>query len=262
MWKSWLFGQPWLSFELWAGEGSVRVCCWLPERLQTLVTTQLRSALPGLEVREAEPDRELPAIAARSRLRLYRDSLYPLGNPRPEPLVAVVNALGLAPHGVVQLVVQPDVGWQSQACRRLDVLAGVSTTPFTLKSFLAGTLDFLFALVFPSPAPQAARTKPSHSNPLPPADKAAQPGYRSELRLRVSGATTAEAKTRIHSLVAAYRRFEGTNGLRPKRVWLGRRFDRLLLARRAPGSRADASISCAEPSIPPLRSSRSPRRMI
>ncbi|HUY25276.1 MAG TPA: type IV secretion system DNA-binding domain-containing protein [Candidatus Saccharimonadales bacterium] len=241
-WKSWLFGQPYLSFELWAGEESVRVRCWLPARLQTLVTTQIRSALPGLEVREAESDPELSAIAARSRLRLYRDPLYPLGNPRPEPLIAVVNALAFASQGVIQLVLQPEVGWQSQACRRLDVLGGVSPAPFTIKSFLVGTLDFLFGLVLPNPAPQPARPKPSHSNPLPPADKAAQPGYRAELRLRVSGSTTAEAKTRIHSLVAAYRRFDGANVLRPKRVWWGSHFDRVLLARRAPGTRADVLV--------------------
>ncbi len=235
-WKSWLFGQRWLSLELWATEGTVSVRCWLPARLQTLVTTQLRSALPGIEIREAEPSGELPAIAARSRLRLDRDSLYPLGSPRPESLVAVMNALTSASQGVVQLVLQPDVGWQSQALRRLDVLTGVRPAPLTLTTLLAGVLDFLFDLVLPSQPQPPSRPKPSHSAPLPPAGKAEQPGYRVELRLRVSGSTAAEAKTGMHSLVAAFRSCDGANGLRPKRVWLGGRFDRLLLARRPPAT--------------------------
>ena len=161
-WKSWFIGQPWLSFELWAAEDAIRVRCWLPARLETLVTTQLRSALPGIEIREADRGGDLPAIAARSRLRLHRDSLYALGNPRPEPLVAVMNALSSVAEGVVQLVIQPDVGWQGQAQRRLDVLTGVRPAPLTLGSLLTGALDFLFDLVLPSQGQQSGRPKPSH----------------------------------------------------------------------------------------------------
>jgi len=184
-WKSWFIGQPWLGFELWAAEDAIRVRCWLPARLETLVTTQLRSALPGVEIRPADPGSDLTAIAARSRLRLHRDSLYPLGSPRPEPLVAVMNALTSVSEGVVQLVIQPDVGWQGQAQRRLDVLAGVRPAPLSLGSLLAGALDFLFDLVLPSQGQQSGQPKRSHSNPLPPAGKAEQPGYRAELRLAV-----------------------------------------------------------------------------
>jgi hypothetical protein len=241
-WKSWFIWHPWLSFELWAAEDAIRVRCWLPARLETLVTTQLRSALPGVEIREADGGGDLPAIAARSRLRLHRDSLYALGNPRPEPLVAVMNALSSIAGGVVQLVIQPDVGWQGQAQRRLDVLTGVRPAPLTLGSLLAGALDFLFDLVLPSQGQQSGQPKPSHPNPPPPARKAVQPGYRAELRLRVSGPTAGEAKGRMHSLVAAFRGCDGDNGLRPKRVWLGGRFDRLLLSRRPPAASSGVFI--------------------
>jgi len=237
--KRLLFGTPWLSFEFWATEDGVRLRCWMPARLRTVVTTQLLSALPGLEIREAEADGELPAVATRSRLRLHRDPLYPIGDPRPEPLVAVVDILARTRHGVVQLVLQPDERWQSQSLRRLDVLGGLSPAPFTFKSFLDGALDFVFDLLLPGPAASPpTRSKPSHANPMPPAGKAAQPGYRAELRMRVSAAT----KAGIHSLAAAFRRFDGANGLRPKRVWLGRRFDRSLFRRKSPGRHADVLV--------------------
>lgn len=241
--KRFLFGTPWLSFEFWASEDGVRIRSWMPARLRTVVTTQLTSALPGLEIHEAAGDAELRANAARSRLRLHRDPLYPLGNPRPEPLIAVANTLARTRHGVVQLVIQPDERWQIQAPHRLDVLGGVSPAPFTLKSFVAGASDFAFDLVLPGRVTNApSRPKPSHANPMPPADKAAQPGYRAELRVRVSASTKSEAKAGIHSLAAAFRRFDGGNGLRPKRVWLGRHFDRALVRRKPPSRHSDVFV--------------------
>ena len=38
----------------------------------------------------------------------------------------------------------------------------------------------------------------------------------------------------MHGLVAAFRGFDGANGLRPTRVWLGRRFDKAVARRSAP----------------------------
>jgi len=189
-WKRWLMGQPWLSFEFWAEDGRVRVRLWMPERVERLVRTQLLTALPGLAIREADPLLELPPVAARARLRLDRDPLYPLGDPRPEPLAGVINTLSAASAGGVQLALQPDVGWQSRACRRLDVLAGIRPAPLDLASLLSGGIDFLFDLVLARPSKQQpTRTKPGHSHPLPPPSKASQPGYRAELRLRAAGST-------------------------------------------------------------------------
>ena len=242
-WKRWFMDQPRLSFEFWAEDGTVRVRCWMPSRVERLVATQLQTALPGLQLREADPAQGLPPVAARSRLRLDRDPLYPLGDSRPEPLISILRTLAAGSRGVVQLVLQPDVGWQSQACRRLDVLAGIRPASLGLGSLLSGTLDFLFDLVLPGPAQQQpSRTKPSHGSPLPPSSKAAQPGYRVELRLRIAGSTPAEAKAGVHSLVAAFRSFDGANGLRPHRVWLGSRFDQSLLTRRAPSTGRDVFV--------------------
>jgi hypothetical protein len=242
-WKRWLIGQPWLTFEFWAEDGIVRVRCWMPERVERLVRTQLLPAVPGLAVREADSVRELPPVAGRARLRLDRDPLYPLGDPRPEPLAGVINALSSTSRGVFQLALQPDVGWQSEACRRLDVLAGIRPAPLNLASLLSGGIDFLFDLVLARPSKhQPARTKPAHSHPMPPLSKASQPGYRAELRLRAAGSTSAEARASVHSLMAAFRSFDGANGLRPKRVWLGARFDRSLLSRRAPSAGRDVLV--------------------
>src|SRR5260370_9451771 len=38
----------------------------------------------------------------------------------------------------------------------------------------------------------------------------------------------------MHGVVAAFRGFDGANGLRPERVWFGRRFDQRLANRSAP----------------------------
>ena len=241
-WKRWLMGQPHLSFEFWSEAGSVRASCWLPSNLKVLVTTLLRSALPGIEITTARGGDIAPLPATRARLRLDREDLYPLGKPGSEALGAAVSTLAAIPQGCVQLVISPDVAWQSRACRQLDVLSGLRPAPLSAASILGGAIDFLFDLVLPAPSGLPKRERPSHSNPMPPADKATQPGYRTELRLRVAAATEPEAKSRMHALVAAYRGCDGANGLRPARVWSGSRFDRLLTTRRPPGGRGDILV--------------------
>jgi hypothetical protein len=51
-WKRWLIGDPWCTFEFRAQAGRVTASCWVPNRLRHLVSLHLRTALPGLEIRE------------------------------------------------------------------------------------------------------------------------------------------------------------------------------------------------------------------
>jgi hypothetical protein len=242
-WKRWLRGQPSLALEFWSSAGQVQARIWVPSDLEALVATHLRSALPGIELTAlgAQPLPEGPA--ARSRLGFWRDSLNSLESGRVDGLRGVLGALAATEHGVIQVVVSPDVGWQGRALRELDQIA-VGQSRGLLPGLLAGLLDGLFNLVLPAPGKPASTPRPSHLNPRPPADKAAQPGYSAELRLRTAAPTRALAKQQLHALASAFRSLDGGNGLRPKRVWLGGRFDRELLGRMP--ARGAATILIAE----------------
>jgi hypothetical protein len=228
-WKRWLSGQPSVSLEFWSTDGQIHACIWLPSDLRDLVSTHLASALPGVELTAMSTVFQ-KETAARSRLGFWRDSINSLESGRLDALRGILGALAATEHGVVQIVISPDVGWQGRALRRLDQIAGGQSQSL-LPGLFVWMLDGLFDLVLPAPKNSASAPKASHLNPPPPADKAAQPGYTAELRLRTATPTTAQAKHQLQALATAFRALDGSNGLRPKRVWLGRRFDRQLLNR-------------------------------
>jgi hypothetical protein len=241
-WKRWLLGQPWVVFELWSEDGNLGARCWAPARLERLVTVLVRSALPGIEVRPAVEDPGLRFPATRTRLRLDRDPLYVLADPKPDELRSVMLALAAAPSGVIQLALSPDVGWQTRALRQLDQAAGLPPEHGFVMSVVGWIVDGLFHLVLHDPGEVKATPK-RPSRPAPPGDKAMRPGYRAEIRLRVAAPTDGEANAQMHALVAACRSFDGANGLRPAHVWFGKLFDKAVTSRRAPGG---AGILTAE----------------
>ncbi len=235
-WKRLLFGQPSIVLELWSQDGDLGARCWAPARLERVVTVLLRGAIPGAQLQPSSAQIDLPGSAARARPRLDIDPLHALGDLRPEPLRSVTHALVGAPSGLVQFALSPDVDWQRRAMRQLDALAGVPPERGVLMSVLSWLLDGLFHLVLPEqPMPPAPMSRPSRS--LPPTGKASAPGYRAEIRLRVSAASKAEAKALMQGLVAAFRGFDGANGLRPARVWFGRSFDKRVVSRSAPAAK-------------------------
>src|ERR1700693_742759 len=175
----------------------------------------------------------MPDPATRTRLRLDRDPLHSLADPKPESLRSVMLALAEAPAAVVQLAISPDVSWQKRALRQLDQLAGLEPERGLVVSLLGWVVDGLFHLVLPEqPAPPQPARRPSR--PAPPAEKAWSPGYCADLRLKVSASNDAAAQAHMHALLASFRGFDGANGFRPRRVWLGRRFDKTVAGRVAP----------------------------
>src|ERR1019366_1772435 len=96
-----------------------------PARLERMVSVLLRSALPGIQVRPSVAAVSMPDPATRTRLRLDRDPLHSLADPKPESLRSVMLALAEAPAAVVQLAICPDVSWQKRALRQLDQHAGL-----------------------------------------------------------------------------------------------------------------------------------------
>ena len=232
-WKRLLFGQPWIALEIRSMEGDLTACCWAPARLERMVTVLLRGAIPGVQLQRSTAPIDMPGCAARARLCLDIDPLNALAEPRPEPLRSVTQALAEVPSGLVQLAVSPDVGWQKRALRQLDSLAGLPPERGLAMSLLTWIWDGLLHLVLPQqPVPSMQKSRPSRS--LPASSKASIPGYRAEIRLRASAGSDAEAKAHMHGLVAAFRGFDGANGLRPAHIWFGRRFDSQIASRSAP----------------------------
>ncbi len=241
-WKRALFGLPHMTFEFRLEQGEVSAYAWCPERLQNLLRVHLQTASPGLQVRASEV---APAAfgrrAARARLVLWRDSVHPLAEPRDDSLRGVLVALADAPRAVMQVAISPEVGWQGRALRLYDQAHDGhrrSGAGGAVVGELAGLLREVASIFVPptsyGPASQAPPARPSMKLELPPPDKALRPGYGVEVRLRIEGSTTGEAKRHMHALGSAFRACDGANGLRPAPVWRGAVFDRSIAERRPP----------------------------
>jgi len=122
-WKSWLVGQPWVVFEFRAQVGRVSAGCWFPAELAHSVSNALAVAVPGVELRTHEQTDLAPALAARSRLGLWREPLYPLGTPRIDALASAIAALTESNDALLQISLAPDTGWERRTGRRLDQLS-------------------------------------------------------------------------------------------------------------------------------------------
>jgi len=238
-WKRLLFGQPWIGFEYRGRAGRLTARCWYPSELGWLIRTALKTALPTAEL-IPEPNQTLPQLpAGRSRMTLWRESLYPLAEDDHGALVAIAAALAEAPEGLIQIALQPDVGWEKAADRRLRQLSGETPNRGFLADVAVGVLDFFPELVLPNRTSTAALPlpKPYVALPLPPRSKAISPAWLVEIRLCAWAETAGEAKYAVHAVASAYRALDGENGLRPKRVRWSGGFDRAVAEHGAPGGR-------------------------
>src|ERR1700674_4171014 len=180
-WRRALFGQAWLVFELEAREGHVIARCWFPTQAGSLVAAAIRSALPGANI---APIDDGPALdrspAARARLRLWREDLFPLGASHTDAVATAAEALAEAGHGVIQVAMAPDTGWEARAGKRLDQLSGIDSHESILWKLLRLPLE-LFDFWFPHPELTSIPTLPPRTaTPLPPTDKAFQACWRVE----------------------------------------------------------------------------------
>jgi hypothetical protein len=233
-WKEWLLGQPWIAFELHGEDTAVTARCWFPPELEGMLRTLLRTATPGLQITPIQDETMTREPASRARLVPWRECLYPLGQPKADALRHVINALSSAPKGVVQVALSPDTGWQRRALSRLAELAGVSRPASLPLRLLSGAVGVLFDLVWSGDAKASRQPPRTRFEPQPPPDKVARLGYRTELRLRVSAPTAGLSRRHMQTLASAFRALDGANGLRSRRVWLRRRFDRAIVQRRPP----------------------------
>jgi hypothetical protein len=239
-WKRFVFGQPWIALEFWSEGGRISACCWFPRRLEVIMLTHLRMALPGMEARLFTGDLDLGQPAARARLHFWREDLYALAAVDTDPVPSVLGALVLADQGVIQIVLEPDVHWQGRAQQRWAALSGQPSSSGVVTSFVGELADILFGAHFTR---HAKGPSASPVLPMPAPAKTREPGYRIELRLRVSARTKPEAKAIMQTLTSACRSLDGSNGLRPHRVFLGRSFDRALVQRSAPSGQGPVLVA-------------------
>jgi len=238
-WKRLLLGQPRINFEYRSQAGRLTARCWYPRELEWLIRTALKTALPNAEL-ISEPTPTVPQLpAGRSRMTLWRESLYPLAEDDRGALAAIAAALVEGPEGLIQIALQPDVGWERLADRRLRQLSGEPPNRGFLADVAVGVLDFFVELVLPNRTSTAPTYVPKAraSSPLPPRGKATSPAWLVEIRLSTWAYTAGEAKYAAHAVASAYRALDGENGLRPKRVrWAGK-FDRAVAEHDAPRGR-------------------------
>src|ERR1700682_1112191 len=239
-WKRLVSGQPWIALEFWSAGGRVSACCWFPARLKTIVLTHLQLALPGIEAAARADEPKLVEPSARARLHFLREDLYALSARDAGPLRPILGALAWAPEGVMQLVIAPDVRWQGRAQQRWATLSGQPRSSGMFAGVIGELVDIFFGSVLPKQPTPLSR---SPLVPMPAPDKAREPGYRTELRLRVSAASKPDAKAIMQTLTSSYRSLEGSNGLRPHRVFRPRAFDRDLSQRRQPSGQGPVLVA-------------------
>lgn len=251
--KRWLTGAPWITFEYRHSGGLLSTTCWCPAAAEGLVTACLRSAVPGLEVTRHPDQERLPDLRrARGRLAGWRDPVYPLGQPRTDPLASAVEALAIAPVSVLQLVISHHTGWEKYALHRLDPLSGyrprrsfAMSLPLDLIRELAGIL-----------APAASRSdRPGSGTPpawrlpslraaAPSFDKVLAPGWMTEVRISALSPARGQAKQCVLAVAGAFHALDGETQMRSRRVLLPWLFDRAV-ARRTP-PRSGFLLSAAE----------------
>src|SRR5207244_187541 len=118
--------------------------------------------------------------------------------------------------------------------------SGQPTSPRIVAGVNRQLVDIFLGSVLPK---QQAALSPSPLIPMPAPEKAREPGYRTELRIRVSAASKPEAKAIMQTLTSAYRSLDGSNGLRPHRVFRPGAFDRDLSQRRPPSGHGPVFVA-------------------
>jgi len=143
VWKQLIVGEPWTTFEYRYAEDRLSVFCSCPEQAIHLVTAALGTALPGADVR-LEPHGALmlsSLFVARARLRLWRESLHPIGGAGSGGLESVIAGMTTAPESVLQIAIAHDPAWESKARRRFDRLSGYAPRRNFLVDVFAVALD-------------------------------------------------------------------------------------------------------------------------
>jgi len=241
-WKRLIAGVPWTTLEYRYAEDKLSVSCSCPEAAIHLVTAALAAALPGADV-HLEPEGALTLqgpFTARARLRLWREPLHAIGEVRLGDTDSVIAAMAIASESVLQISIAHDPAWESKAQRRLDRLSGHGPQRNFVVDVLLSTLAEIVSIFLPFLFPKSTSDTTGRNEPpsfraaLPAGDKAFKPAYLAEIRLAASASNRGLAKQAVHAMIGGFRGLDGANSLRPRHVFLAKRFDRALVQRAAP----------------------------
>lgn len=243
-WKSWLLGQPSITFEYRAKAGRVTVCCWFSADIASTVRSALTATMPGVEL-ISEDNADLPqGPAARARLRLWREPLYPLGTPRHDALAAAVTALAEKSDGLLQINIAPDTGWERRAAQGLEHQSDDRpSTPLAIRMLLKLLIlpfDLFFEILWNSSTSTShqpatpPRTKPMRQRL--PEQKAYEACWRVDVRISSWDEHHRIARLKLSSIAGAFHALDGENRLRTTRVWWRPGFDESLRRRIGPVS--------------------------
>jgi DNA polymerase III delta prime subunit len=217
-----LQGQPHLGWEIAADRAGSAFRLWVPRAIPPgLVERALLAAWPGASVHTdgtPPPPTDAGALAY-CELRLSGAQWRLLGGTdTTDPLRLVLGQLTGLEQGeraLVQVLARPASG-REQA--RLLTIARRLRAGQPL-SRLQRLLDLL------QPVPATPRRTPPDPTIAPEVrealTKAAQPLFRVLVRLAVVAPTAAKARGRIHALCGAFAAYEGSVGLRRRRLWHG-----------------------------------------
>src|SRR5438105_11657553 len=219
-----LQGQPHISWEIAADRAGSAFRLWLPRAIPPgLVERALLSAWPGVSLQEddAAPMMSGERTLVSCELRLSGPQWRLLGGSEgTDPLRLVLGQLaGLEQEerALVQVLARPATA-REQA--RLLAVARRLRAGQPL-----GRAQRLLDLVGPAPAtPRRTPADPTIAPEVREAlAKAGQPLFRVLVRVAVVAPTAARARGRIHALCGAFAAYEGSVGLRRRRLWHGRR---------------------------------------
>lgn len=241
-WKQLIVGAPWITFEYRYAEDMFSVYCACPAHAVQLVTAAITAALPGADV-QPESDQGSPLQGpsiARARLGLWREPLYAIGS-QIGAMESVIAGMTTAPESVLQIAIAHDPGWESWAQRRLDRLSGYRPRRNFIVDVLLSTAGEIISIFLPSllsgsaSQPSGRHEPPSHRGAVPAAEKAFKPAYLADIRVCAGAPSRGLAKEAVNAVMGGVRGLDGANSLRPRRVFLAKRFDRALVERAAPG---------------------------
>jgi hypothetical protein len=221
-WRRLISGQPHLSWETRASTDDVEISIWVPEELPiSYVERAVDSAWPGASLIEVDEDVPFVGYGALKscQMALARQDWLPIGEgPDSDSLRLVLSAMsnvGFEECAGIQILVRPIPSSRGRKLLRRFTAARTGRAP--------GPLGWFKKRATVQNAP--IQRDPTADLELRAAHaKSGSQLWECSIRLFVATDRAGYAKSRVHSLASAFSVFEGLNGFRRRRLFLGSKF--------------------------------------
>ncbi len=231
--KSRVYGQRHLAFEIVAVNGLIKYYAVVPTVITETVKQAIISAYPSARLEEIEQDSIFaPEVTteqiAGGEMTLKKEFVYPIStyeDTQRDASLAILNALSVTKPGeglAVQLLFRPtDGAWTKTATEKVkNIKDGVKTHDGGRKFlYEVGMLikDFIQAFIHPPEAHEGLETEQKSLSNLQQEEIAAiehktkYPGFETLVRVVASSSTKERSEAMLSSLVAAFSQFESQN---------------------------------------------------